>query len=46
MANSPEHERVLELQDHTIGTENVAFISAAPIHHGGSRSEQGDVQQG
>jgi transcriptional regulator with GAF, ATPase, and Fis domain len=24
MANSPEHERVLELQDHIIGTENVA----------------------
>jgi GAF domain-containing protein len=24
MANSPEHERVLELQDHIVGTENVA----------------------
>jgi hypothetical protein len=24
MANSPEHERVLELQDHIIGTQNVA----------------------
>jgi transcriptional regulator with GAF, ATPase, and Fis domain len=24
MANSPEHERLLELQDHIIGTENVA----------------------